>query len=334
VAIAVYADGLDQPVRAQEAGYEGVACVDDAARALELYCDLWEATGLPWVLRWCEGLLDFILAMQDSDGRWLNFILDWEGTPNRGGRTSIAGGGFWQARAVLALARALLVLDDARIETALRRALPHIMTATDVPADVRALHISTALVLSDGLLDYGLDELLPTWSDELLRCRAGDVLMNAPDERGRPHLWGHIQEGVLADASARLDRDDLLVIACRSAEQLFEGIVKTSFALPRIQPYDVASVVYGLNRLADVTGASDYAALAAASRAWFDGRNPAGRSVYDRRSGRVADGIDERRVSGHSGAEANIVCAQALFDDATTVARRLTSTEALPAFLH
>jgi hypothetical protein len=96
----------------------------------------------------------------------------------------------------------------------------------------------------------------------------------------------------------------------------------------------VASVVYGLNRLADVTGASEYAALAAASRAWFDGRNPAGRSVYDRRSGRVADGIDERRVSGHSGAEANIVCAQALFDDATTVARRLTSTEALPAFLH
>src|SRR5437588_8640515 len=72
LAIAVYADGLDQPVRAQEAGYEGVACVDDAARALELYCDLWDATRLPWALRWCEGLVDFVLAMQEADGRWLN----------------------------------------------------------------------------------------------------------------------------------------------------------------------------------------------------------------------------------------------------------------------
>ena len=86
-------------------GYEGVACVDDAARALDLYCALWEATRLPWLRRWCDGLLDFILAMQGADGRWLNFILDWEGTPNLAGRTSMAGGDFWQSRAVLALAR-------------------------------------------------------------------------------------------------------------------------------------------------------------------------------------------------------------------------------------
>src|SRR5207302_347251 len=66
LAVAVYADGLDEPIHAQEAGYEGVACVDDAARALELYCDLWDATRLPWALRWCEGLVDFVRAMQDG----------------------------------------------------------------------------------------------------------------------------------------------------------------------------------------------------------------------------------------------------------------------------
>jgi len=55
------------------------------------------------VLRWCEGLLDFILHMQEPDGRWVNFILDWDGTPNRTGRTSVAGGGFWQSRALVAL---------------------------------------------------------------------------------------------------------------------------------------------------------------------------------------------------------------------------------------
>ncbi len=220
LAIAVYGDAADDPVAAQEAGYEGVACVDDAARALELYCDLWHATRLPWALRWCEGLLDFILAMQDEDGRWVNFILGWEGTRNREGRTSVAGGGFWQARALLALAHASRILTDGRIGGALRRGLPHI-AATDVPADVRVLHMMTALTLLVDTEDAELLGLLATWSDEVMSCRRGDMLMNSRFEHGQPHLWGHLQEGVLADAGVRLGRDELVLTACRSAELVF-----------------------------------------------------------------------------------------------------------------
>jgi len=326
----VYADERDELIRAQEAGYEGVACVDDAARALELYCDLWDATRLPWVMRWCEGLLDFILAMQEPDGRWLNFIRDWDGTPNRGGRTSLAGGAFWQARAVVALVRASSILDDRRIETAIHRALPHIRAATEVPPDVRALHIRAALELPAGLDDRGLLDLLPAWVEELLTCRAGDMLMNSPDERGHPHLWGHIQEGVLADVAARLGRDDVLGAATRSAELVFSGVVAGGFDEPHIQPYDVASSVYALGRLAEVTGAPIFAGLAADARAWFEGRNPAGTPIYDPAVGRVHDGVDERRVNAHSGAESNIVGAQALFDTATALAHRLTVAEGLP----
>ena len=214
----MYADRLDQPVRAEEAGYEGVACVDDAARALELYCALWSATRLPWTLRWCEGLLDFILAMQRPDGRWLNFILGWDGAPNRAGRTSVAGGAFWQARALLAVARASQVLDDERIDVALRKGVPHILSASEVPTDVRTLHIITALVVSTGTADYGLVAMLPAWGDELVTCRVNDVLMNSSEERGRPHLWGHIQEGVLADLGMRLSREDFVAVARRSAQ--------------------------------------------------------------------------------------------------------------------
>ncbi|HEY0408805.1 MAG TPA: hypothetical protein VGE42_00910, partial [Candidatus Dormibacteraeota bacterium] len=119
--------------------------------------------------------------------------------------------------------------------------------------------------------------------------------------------------------------------ACRSAELVFAGIVETGFDLPRAQAYDVASSVYVLSRLAGVTGDSRYSALAAAARGWFDGRNPAGRPVYDRDAGRVGDGVDGHRVNAHSGAESNIVGAQALFDDAITLARRLSESEALPA---
>lgn len=330
LAIAVYADRVDRQTRAQEAGDEGVACVDDAARALELYCALWSVTRLPWTRRWCEGLLDFVLAMQQSDGRWLNFVLDWEGTPNREGRTSVAGGAFWQARALLALARALPVLDDERIDAALRRGLPHILDAKDVPPDVRVLHIQTALTLQNGADAHGLAARLPAWGDELVACRGNDVLMNSPYERGRPHLWGHIQEGVLADLGVHLGREDFVAVARRSADALFAGVVSSGFDLPRVQPYDVASAVYALTRLANVTGVPHYSSLAAESRQWFDGRNPAGLAVYDRDAGRIGDGVDNGVVSSNSGAEANIVGGQALFDETLTVARTLASSEALP----
>ncbi len=332
IAIAVYSDALNQPLRAEQAGYEGVACVDDAARALELYCDLWETTASPWVRRWCEGLLDFVLAMQGADGRWHNFILDWEGAPNQDARTSVAGGGFWQARALLAVARARQVFDgDARIENSLSRGLPHIIEATDVPADVRAIHIRTALTLQEAGDDRGLIDEIALWSDEVAGCRDGERLMNSPDEQGAPHLWGHIQEGVLADAGVRLGRQDLVATACRSAELVFRTVVMSGFDLEHVQPYDVASAVYVLTRIAEVTGTPTYAALAGMARSWFDRRNAAGQPVYDRQAGRVSDGVDGRRVSDNSGAEANIVGAQALFEDTARLARRLSAREGLPA---
>jgi len=330
LALAVYADGLNEPVRARESGYEGVACVDDAARALDLYCALWAATRLPWLRRWCDGLLDFVLAMQGADGRWLNFILDWEGTPNRVGRTSMAEGHFWQARAVLALTHAAPILDDERIEPALRRGLPHILAATEVPSDVRALHLRAALAVAGQPDDHGLSERLPIWTEELLNCRDAEMLMNSPEERGAPHLWGHIQEGVVAEVAVRLDHDDWLAIASRSAELVFGSAVRSGFDLVRVQPYDVASAIYTLSRLAGATGDPAFGSLVTLSRAWFDGRNPAGRPVYDRREGRVGDGVDQQCVSTRSGAEANIVGAEALFDDAVSVAGRLTDSEGLP----
>jgi hypothetical protein len=331
LAIAVYGDALDVTVSAQEAGFEGVACVDDAARALEMYCDLWDATRLPWVMRWCEGLLDFILHMQEPDGRFVNFILDWNGTPNRVGRTSVAGGGFWQARALRALARASRTLPDERITAGLALGLPHIVDAVDVPSDVRALHMVTALELMEGSADGPWHGLLATWSTELVRCRRGDVLMNAAAELGRPQLWGHIQEGVLADAGALLGRDDLITAASSSADRVFPEVVAGGFDMGRTQPYDVASAVYSLEHLGAVTGRAGYVQLAADARAWFSGRNPCARPVYDREAGRVGDGLDGRTISTHSGAEANIVAAEALLEETIALARGLPAETALPA---
>jgi hypothetical protein len=145
-------------------------------------------------------------------------------------------------------------------------------------------------------------------------------LMNNPDERGTPHLWAHVQEGVLADAGAILEEPALIDAARRSAGALLEPAVSAGFDRVSTTPYDVASTAFGLDRLAAVTGEPVWTRLAGDARGWFDGRNPAGSPVYDRRSGRVADGVDEGCVSRNSGAEANVEAAGALIEDAVASA--------------
>ena len=314
VAIAVYADGDDRHVLAADFGLEGVACVDDAARAAVLLCDIWAITRLPLLRAWAEGLADFLLHMQRDDGSFVNFIVDWRGRRNEKGPTSYPGGSFWQARGTRALAKLWMVLGDERAHEALLRAMPLIREATDVPPDVRAIHIHMA----NELLRVGtMPQLrgdLERWCEDVLRFRRGPVLLDNHDEE-RPHLWGHVQEGALAEAGALLDRPDLVAAARESARAYLVPLVESGFDERTVQPYGVASAIYSLEKLHEVTHDDHFSDLAAKARAWFDGRNPAARPVYDRESGRVHDGIDDGVLNVHSGAESNIVGAQALIGD-------------------
>ena len=151
------------------------------------------------------------------------------------------------------------------------------------------------------------------------------MLLDAP---GTLHLWGHSQEAVLADAGTFLGRDDLIAAARRSADLVFGPAIASAFDFPVVQPYDVACAVDAMDRLHAATGEARYERSAADARAWFDGRNSAGAPVYDRARGRVADGIDHGRVSLGSGAESNIVGAQALFAEIAAAYRPVDLTAA------
>jgi len=318
VAVAVYADVNDEAVPARESGFEGVACIDDAARLLGVLCRVWSRARLRSIEAWARGLQEFVLWMQEPDGAWVNFVYDWDGRRNDEGLTSAVGENFWHGRALCSLVRAWLTFGDARAETAIRRGLEYVR-AVGAPSDVRALHLEAGMALLHG----GRADLEPTvrrWAHEIAASREGDVLMNNPDERGTPHLWAHVQEGALADAGAILGEPTLVDAARRSARALLEPAVRGGFDRASTTPYDVASTVFGLDRLSAATGEARWVRLAADARAWFDGRNPASSPVYDRRSGRVADGVDEGRVSRNSGAEANVEAAGALLEDAVASA--------------
>src|SRR5205814_6753264 len=85
---------------AQEQGVEGVACLDDAARAIVLYCRLWREHGSRPARVAAYRLLRFLAHMQDEDGRFANFILDWTGQKNVSTTSSVPGGLPWQSRAL------------------------------------------------------------------------------------------------------------------------------------------------------------------------------------------------------------------------------------------
>lgn len=314
LALGVYANDEDSALAARDRGFEGVACVDDAARAVVLFLDLYRDTGDRRLGEWAAGLVDFVLYMQREDGRFHNFIRDWDGNINTVGPTSYAGGTFWQARAVRALAKAHLVLRDPRFAEPLARGFAF-ATEHSAPPDVRTIQVLAALDLMRVGLTPVLRETLERWCDEIAACREGEVLLNSPAETAPPHLWGHVHEGVLAEAAPVLDRPDLLDLARQSAHALLVPQIERAFPESTVQPYGVAAAVYAMDRLYKATGEAAYARWRDQARAWFDGRNTASLPVYDRVNGRVQDGIDDGRLNPHSGAESNIVGAQALIPE-------------------
>ena len=286
---------------------------------------VWQATGSEQILRWAEGLFDFVLWMHMGDGTWSNFIRDWSGEVNRDGTTSAAGVNFWQARGLGAAVTAATILGDERAGPVVGLGFAA-AAASSAPADVRSLHVLALQRWLDASRGGApARRHLGDWADEIADTRCGDVLMNSPDETGTPHLWAHIQEAALAGAGVSLGRPDLIDVAAASATALVAPAIESGFEAPHVQPYDVQSATCVMDALTAATQEVGYADLAALSRQWFEGRNPAGRPVYDRSAGTIADGIDAGVVSQNSGAESNIVGGLVLVEDAIAAARLLGS---------
>ncbi len=315
LAIATYAEpgGSSLRVRAAaEQGFEGVACVDDAARAVLLYCDIWQAHRFPWAREAAEGLLRFVIHMQGADGRFANFILDWNGRPNLTGPTSRPGGPPWTARAMHALARGVAAFGAREYAVQFELGLPCLDQPTPY-LDVRAVAVLAALDYWRATSARHARARALRWSEEIA---ASFTRGRLPNEVGHAdvHLWGHLQEVALARAGIAFDRVDLIRLARRSVETVFVPVVERGFPSPFVLPFDVSCAVLALDAVAEASGDHRYARLATAARSWFDGRNQAGRPVYDRDIGRVYDGIDAGRVSENSGAESNIEGGLALLD--------------------
>lgn len=107
--IRIYADYPSyEPVGAPG---EGIACVDDAGRLMEvLEIEILQFERLD-LIPIARGITRFLLHLQRGDGLWYNFIFA-DGTINTAHRNSAAGFGWWAARGLRGLAAAYSIFKQ------------------------------------------------------------------------------------------------------------------------------------------------------------------------------------------------------------------------------
>lgn len=315
-----------------DASGEGIAAVDDVARAAIVYLDDYAMTKDATSLERARRGLNFVRYMQADDGAYYNFVTDRAGAINRNGVTSYKSLDWWAMRGLWALARGYAVFKpiDASYAQTLRaayqtteRALQASITnagqtisvhGVDVPAWLPGGAADRAGVAVMALAEFQQAEpntrtakLLTTLADGLAAFQLGSAgeypFAMHPDSVNAPgfwHAWGSHQSQALAFAGRVMNNKAWIDSAAREAEtffglQLAGGLMKEI----GVTPVREGQIAYGVNMLVQAymnlyraTGDVRYARMGGLTASWFFGNNFANTAMYDPQTGRGYDGID------------------------------------------
>jgi hypothetical protein len=314
-AVLIYAEpdpaspGHYHAVVAADTGYEGVACVDDTARAALLALGVYERCGSRAALALARRWLTFVEYMQYPDGSFANFIRNAAGVRNASGSTSHRGGYWWSSRALWALARAYRLTGHKEFLERYRSCrLPPIedgkINGLLALAEMEVYRADPSATSRDLIVQYC----------NTIQHTTGDApyLLDHPSKR-RVALWGYHQFHALAAAAELLERPDLMKLCRRTVDNLVEPDVRACMwhTYPAKQKngvtaYDVSTLAQGLATMHSSTGAKRYRQLALQACAWFYGRNDARTPMYDPTTGQCRDGISHGVASLNYGAESAI----------------------------
>ena len=293
-------------ITARESGFEGIACVDDVARAALLALYTYEHTGAESALRQACDWLRFVEYMQGPDGRFTNFIVDEAGAKNLRGQTSRTGGLWWTGRAMWALAAAYRVTGDERY---LRRFLRGRLAPTS-DMKIKALQALALMELYQAAPDEVVMRRITVLCDAIVA--SGPRYFRDKMGQREVAMWGYHQLQAVARAGRLFSRLDYIAACEATVKNLVEPVVAKGFyhEYPSMHDhqcvYDVSTLALGLAELYTVTHQERYRELALQCAAWLDGNNPAGKPVYDPRTGRCSDGVTHGQVSLNCGAESAI----------------------------
>ena len=336
--VSLYAEAPDYRPAGSPArdGYEGMASLDDAARAAVAYLRAYEQTGDARAREEALKLLAFVASMEQGDGEFVNFV-DARGRLNRDAPSSRKSMSFWAARSIWALGEAVRVLgprDSAQL-TAVRPVLARAVARLARDVDARQLIGGSTTATAEALLGLlaleraesppgmaALAARTATLLVPLTNGSAGTPPWGARTERPDAdwHAWGARSTEALAIAAVVLKRPDFALAARTEADGLWSRFLLAGQVASSVSPtgtptwfpqiaYGLGPIVEGYLALADATGDSRYAVFAGLTASWFVGANPAGVAMYDAKTGRTFDGIDgpsPLKLNRNAGAESTV----------------------------
>lgn len=315
-----------------DASGEGIACVDDVARAAVVYLDYYRQTKEKAALEQAKLLLNFVLYMQADDGEYFNFVTDKQGTINRTGQTSFKSWSWWAARGQWALAEGYALFKDVDKPYAGALKEGYLKGEKALGPNVARygqwdqLHgVKTPAWLLGGGSDlsslalYGLAvyyEAEPNEQTKGLMEKLGEGVAayqvgsftgypfgaqpSTISSTGFWHAWGSHQVMALAKAGRLLKRSDWIDAARFTADSFYGYLLTTdlineaavTFKTQGQIAYGAAMLVHGLLELNKATGDEKYLKYAGLAGSWFFGNNIATSSMYDPETGRGYDGIN------------------------------------------
>ena len=268
-----------------DASGEGIAAVDDAARAAIVYLTDYERTAYQESLDRARRLLNFAMYMQAEDGQFYNFITDRAGTINKTGNTSYKSSGWWAARAAWALGAGFRVLKgvDPAYAVRLQSSFTRIrdvwaremaanygkystMHGVRVPgwligqgADVTSIAVLALLEYDEatGGGDAPTRDLLSKLCEALAAYQHGDARNYPwgmhPDSAAAPfswHAWGSTQALALARAGQQLGRSEWVQSAKREADTFFVRLLAGDMVAEwGVLPFAYPQIAYGVNSI-------------------------------------------------------------------------------------
>lgn len=292
---------------AQDSGFEGIACLDDTARAAVLALEVYEQTGSAAALQLAQEWLGYLRYMQLPDNRFVNFIKDPAGTRNVNGQTSYPGGEPWTARALAALAAAYRVLGD---EDCLQCFQRTVFPPTG-HMSLNAVYLLSLMDIYQVRPDYGYERWIEDTAAALIS--AGPDYLRNECGRAEVELYDYHQLQALTRAGRILSNKEYLAFAESTVEHFVEPVVSGGFyhVWPNDRDhqsvFDVSAIALGLEELYNVTQKEQYRDLALQCVEWLYGNNPAHAPVYDPHTGRCHDNINLKgEIAPTTGAESAI----------------------------
>jgi hypothetical protein len=237
---------------------EGIACIDDAARAAVFYLEHYKFYGTESSLIKAKRLLEFLLHMQAKNGFFYNFIFD-DYSINRDHKNSINEPNWWSWRAMWALSNGYSHFANVDKDFAgiiyeslekITEELKKIIIVEKETKTTNGKEIITWLpqksasdqssIILLSLLNYykfSKDETIPEYINNL--CN-GILNMQKGDSTSFPyyafmswenlwHAYGNLQSYSLFKSSSLLEREDILLAAMSEINYFYKFLMNENY---------------------------------------------------------------------------------------------------------